>query len=104
MAVEIEKPIFMECMGHKIYPFVETQYQDNYFEPFDNDSFVGGASGVYQLLGQHYYRRDRTRMCVRDVLTDENKDIDLGDFDGLVRHDGPWRMLTEMEVLVWASK
>jgi hypothetical protein len=91
-------------MGHKIYPFTERQFQDDYFEPFDNGGFVGGASGDYQLLGQHYYRKGNTQMCVRDVLTDEIKDIDLGEFDGLTRFRGPWKMLTEMEVLAWASK
>ncbi len=103
MDVEVKAPTFLECMGHSIYPFSERQFQDDYFEPFPNGSFVGGESGVYQLLGQHFCRMNYTRMCVRDILTNEVKDLSLGDFDGLTRTRGPWRMLNEMEVLAWAA-
>lgn len=104
MGSEVKAPTFMECMGHKIYPFSERRFHDDYFVSFDNGSFVGGDSGVYQLLGQHFYRMSLTRMCVKDIFTGEVKDVSLGDFDGLTRKGGSWRMLNEMEVLAWAAK
>ncbi len=104
MGVQVE---FSECRGHCERSSL-TEREDNanapYFAYNFAPYFVIGDGVLYENLGQHF-ARNYTYACMKNVLTGGISDMLLEHFETLMFcSQFAWEVLSDMEVIAWASK
>jgi hypothetical protein len=113
MGSKVKQPILLPCWGdhdliycHQPDLYVERAAMTaaDYFGPPAKPFFLGTGERVFEFCGQHCFREDEHRACLKDVITGEKFDLGMYDFDRVTGLKGPWNMINEMEVLAWVSR
>lgn len=95
------------CMDHRPEPGNWVRGPDHTlfaFERAHKELFAVIDGELYVGVGQHSAEGRTAKFCLRNVMTGVRVDIDGWHFRERVAPGGPWKLLTEMEVVAWAAK